>query len=135
MATKDDELLQALNELLRHHSLEIGRAIVAHRQWKERLVEAVRTGHWEGSAAEAERDDRCELGVWLQHASPETRVEPSWKHVRDMHDSFHREAAEIVTLIHQGSLHEARMALEPDAPFEVASRLLVEMLEAWRQNA
>ena len=132
MATKDDELLQALNDLLRQHSLEIGHAVAAHREWKSRLVEAARSGRWEGSAVEAERDDRCELGRWIHRAGPEMRAETAWALVRDMHESFHREAAEVVTLIHQGNLNEARMALEPDAPFEVASRLLLELLESWR---
>lgn len=132
MPTQDDELLQALHALMRQHSLEIGRAITAHRDWKHRLEEAVKSGQWNGSAAEAERDDQCELGRWLHHASPETRVETAWLLVRDMHENFHREAAEVVTLIHQGNLNEARMALEPDAPYEVASRLLLELLESWR---
>ncbi len=135
MATKDDELLQALNDLLRQHSHEIAHAIAVHRDWKHRLEAAVRSGHWDGSAADAERDDRCELGRWIHHASPELRSETAWALVRDMHENFHREAAEIVTLIHQGSLNEARMALEPEAPFEVASRLLIELLEGWRTAA
>lgn len=135
MATQDDELLSALQDLLRQHKFEVGRAISAHAEWKARLVKCVESGHCDATAGETLRDDHCELGRWLHHLPPETRSERAWNLVRDMHANFHREASEIVALVHAGERNDARMALEPGAPFDLASRKLLDLLEDWRAAA
>ncbi len=135
MPTEDRELLKALQDLLRQHKLEVDRAIAAHAEWKARLTRGVAEGRLEESTLEVLRDDRCELGRWLHRLPAETRAERAWALVRDMHANFHREASEIVALVHEGDLHDARMALEPDAPFEIASRRLLDLLEEWRAAA
>lgn len=135
MATQDDELLSVLQDLLRQHKFEVGRAISAHTEWKARLVKCVSDGHCDATAVEALRDDHCELGRWLYHLPVETRAERAWSFVRDMHANFHREASEIVALVHAGDLAGARLALASGAPFDLASRKLLEMLEDWRAAA
>lgn len=135
MAAHDDELLRALQDLLLQHKFEVGRAIAAHAEWKARLKQCVDEGRCDASATDALRDDRCELGRWLYALPAEARAERAWSLVRDMHANFHREASEIVALVHAGDASGAREALEPDAPFEVASRRLLELLEDWRAAA
>ena len=100
MAAHDDELLRALQDLLLQHKFEVGRAIAAHAEWKARLKQCVDEGRCDASATDALRDDRCELGRWLYALPAEARAERAWSLVRDMHANFHREASEIVALVH-----------------------------------
>lgn len=135
MAAHDDELLRALQDLLHQHNFEVGRAITAHADWKARLKQCVADGRCDASATDALRDDRCELGRWLYALPAEARAERAWALVRDMHANFHHEAAEVVTLVQEGDVKGALGSLEPGAPFEVASRRLLELLEDWRAAA
>ncbi len=88
------ELLQAAQE--------------AHEAWSARLRDAIETGASSISVDQAGSDDRCAFGSWL-HAPGEFRDrEPQrWQQIHDLHEEFHRNAAQVLELAITGRQTEA----------------------------
>ena len=80
----------------------------AHKAWDARLREAIKTGSSGTSVEQAGADDQCAFGKWL-HAPGEFRtVHPErWQKIHDLHEQFHRNAAEVLKLAIAGKRREA----------------------------
>ena len=126
---------RALAMLMLQHDFEVSDALLAHAEWKRRLRDAVVLGHYEHSAEDVGRDDLCELGGWLHSLPTETRLDPNYDAIIELHAKFHREAAVVLQFLEQGRIDDARDAMASDSEFSQASEELVGLLEAWREAA
>ena len=89
--------------------LDFMSALHAHRHWKIRLADYVRSGSRDRmDYREVGRDDRSELGQWI-HGDARRRWGhlPSFGLLRSTHALFHLAAGHIVLLHHQGRTAEA----------------------------
>ena len=89
--------------------LDFMSALHAHRHWKIRLADYVRSGSRDRMDYRAVgRDDRSELGQWI-HGDARRRWGhlPSFGLLRSTHALFHLAAGHIVLLHHQGRTAEA----------------------------
>ena len=133
--SSQDELARALALLMLQHDFEVSDALLAHAEWKRRLRDAVVRGHCEQAADDVGRDDLCDLGRWLHSLPIETRVDPNFEEIVELHARFHREAAVVVQFLEQGRTDDARDAMDSDSPFSQVSEEMVGVLEAWREAA
>ena len=89
--------------------LDFMSALHAHRHWKIRLADYVRSGSRDRmDYREVGRDDRSELGQWI-HGDARRRWGhlPSFGLLRSTHALFHLAAGHIVLVHHQGRTAEA----------------------------
>lgn len=114
---------------------QITRAIGAHGLWQARLRRAVMRGSLDVQARTAGDDDRCEFGRWLHALPASDRDGPHFERVRALHADFHREAAAVLALAHQGRHDEARARLEPGAELDRLTTELTEAMIAWARAA
>ena len=114
---------------------EIGKALEAHRRWKERLQKAVDTGASDLQPSVARLDNQCEFGKWLHYQS--TEEQQSSKHfarAKELHAAFHQEAGHILELALKGRKSEAHAELGIGKKYaELASALFGELM-GWYQE-
>lgn len=95
------------------HAIRTAEAIAAHEQWKETLLEAIRTGATALSVAVVARDDGCELGRWLQNlAQTGAATDSTFLAIVAEHRRFHEHAARILRMAVDGRSNAALRALE-----------------------
>ena len=86
------------------------RIIAAHGLWKFRLQEAIDSGHSRFDPSVVERDDRCPFGQWIHGEGQSThRDDPRFAVVRDLHATFHRNAASVLRLALAGAEGSRKM--------------------------
>jgi methyl-accepting chemotaxis protein len=109
---------QQLNRLVGHFQINLDSsgslsevltaARDAQNAWGARLREAIDSGQSSMSTEQAGSDDQCAFGKWL-HAPGEFRTsQPErWQQIHDLHDQFHREAAQVLKLATTGQKRQA----------------------------
>jgi hypothetical protein len=104
--------------------------MAAHRNWRRRL-----TGYILGTSAEEFdeavvcRDDRCELGAWIQGEGDRLFGKlPEFAILREHHTAFHRSAGQIVHIHKAEGRVKAIKALHKE--FDLASLRVIENLES-----
>lgn len=115
---------------------EIRQAIGSHSLWKSRLVRAIERGASDIHVEDLKRDDLCEFGKWLASPSIPTEMkEKSWylECVR-CHAEFHRVAAEVLMLAHDGQQEKANTAVDVKGTFSVASSRLIGAMLRWEKS-
>jgi hypothetical protein len=111
----------------------IDTAIAAHGQWRKRLEEAIASGKSELSAAQAQRDDACDLGRWL-HALPLPDRSPKhYDEVLRLHAEFHATAGRILGLALARD-QEAAKRMEFGNEFTLCSGRLILALHHWKND-
>ena len=115
------------------YSDDIDKAIVAHGQWKQRLLSAITKGTSEFSVAQVQVDNRCDFGKWFYGLPDAVRETEHGKTVQRLHASFHAEAARILELALQGRIAEAEKSMEPGLPYARLTGQLVIALTNWKQ--
>lgn len=114
---------------------QIAAGLAAHGAWKTRLADAIASGASDVDEATLARDDRCPFGRWLHETCPEaTRATPQYRAVHDLHEAFHRHAADVLALALSGRADEARRAMETGSPFVQTSAELTRAMIAWRDG-
>jgi methyl-accepting chemotaxis protein len=108
-------------------------AIAAHGMWKTRLRRAVETRQTDVAVEVAAADDRCKFGTWLMGQPPGART-AVWARVRELHASFHREAARVLAMALAGQRAEAEAALGMDSEFTRLSSRLTEAMLGWKRS-
>jgi hypothetical protein len=111
---------------------QIDAAIIAHDQWKARLLAAVEAGSREFQPDQVRADGLCGFGQWLYQAEPDLKGSLHYERVRDLHARFHRAAADVLTLAFSGEGPRALTGLEFGSEYVSASVLLVDEMESWR---
>jgi hypothetical protein len=114
-------------------SLDIDAAVLAHQQWKQRLL-----AHLAGNAEaglDVERicsDDRCDLGRWI-HGQGRARLGtfPGFTALRSHHRMFHHVACNVLALEKAGKRVDARRMVADQ--FEAYSDRVTEDLQLLQQ--
>jgi len=110
-------------------------ALSAHGSWKHKLASAIETGQSEADPAIVALDDRCPFGQWLhQTISSQHRSSSHYQPVHDLHEQFHKHAAEVLTLAVNGHGSDARAATGVGSGFAQTSSALTLELIAWRRT-
>ncbi|GAB4426349.1 MAG: hypothetical protein OHK0011_07880 [Turneriella sp.] len=109
---------------------QLNAALVAHGEWKFRLAKGIETG-CKGLEPEKIRvDNQCVFGQWLYSEKTEPHRKSShYEKIRQLHAAFHKEAAGIVSLCHEGHTAEAKQALE--GSYAEKSAALAEAIRTW----
>lgn len=114
----------------------VGKALVAHSQWKIRLRHAVSVDKLPKPARDIACDNQCGLGLWLQELTKDP-VAAQDHHIQDVvtaHTRFHKEAGRIAMLVEQGN--GAKAETELDGPsFAEATKTLEKALIELRRKA
>jgi mono/diheme cytochrome c family protein len=108
--------------------LDFAAALAAHRAWKQRLLEMLRSADGEPlDPAEVARDDCCTLGRWL-HGEGGARYGhgPQFGELLRTHRQFHASAAQVVARIQGGDLEAA--SKEIAGPFSAHSETIAALL-------
>jgi methyl-accepting chemotaxis protein len=107
----------------------LGSALEAHQAWRTRLLEAIETGKSSMSVQEAGHDDRCNFGKWLHGSGTLRDRDPRrWQRLHDLHEQFHRNAAEVLGLATSGRTTEAKERMQA-SEFVNIERQLQEALQ------
>ncbi len=114
---------------------QIDNAVQSHQAWKTRLKLAIKTGRTDLTTDEVARDSICAFGRWIRNLPAEERSPEFYSAVREAHSRFHRVAAGIVELVHEGDVFAAHGRLAPAGEFERISVELMTLLAAWRDEA
>jgi hypothetical protein len=114
------------------YTRQIDAAIIAHDQWKARLLAAIEAGSSEFQPDQVRADELCAFGRWLYQAEPDLKGSLHYERVRDLHARFHRAAADVLTLALSGRGPRALTSLEFGSEYASASVLLVDEMELWR---
>ena len=99
-------------------------ALDAHRAWKTRLQQAIDTGTSTTPVEVAGKDDRCAFGKWLHGPDPFRDREPDrWQELHDLHEHFHRNAAQILQPATSGQTRQAADRLQASEVVNVQRQL------------
>ena len=113
----------------------ITKGIGAHGMWKQRLLEAIKSGQSEWSPVTVCKDDQCEFGKWLYSCSAQDKASTYFERVKSLHSEFHKEAAEVLRLALAGKKQEATTAIAFDSNYgRVSSHFIREMMN-WQGKA
>jgi hypothetical protein len=111
---------------------QIDAAIIAHDEWKARLLAAVEAGSSDINPDEVRADDRCAFGAWLSSVGPDMKASLHYDRVSDLHARFHQAAAAVLILVLGGRGPQALTSLQFGSEYVSASVLLVDEMELWR---
>lgn len=107
------------------------KAILAHGQWKNRLIRAIETGKSEFTVETVKKDNHCEFGKWIYTGAPLTlQNTPEFQEIKRLHAEFHVEAAKIIELALAGKKTEAEQRMKIGGPFLAKSASLIRTITA-----
>jgi Chemoreceptor zinc-binding domain len=110
---------------------QIEEGINAHEIWKARLYQAIATGQSAMTVSVAERDDQCAFGEWILGKLPPLLMSsPHHAKVKELHATFHRGAALVLSLALAGKKAEAD-ALMATGEYAKATNELIREMIAW----
>lgn len=115
--------------------MDLNTAIQAHSEWKMKFRSAIQKSE-KLDAAAIGVDNKCPLGQWL-HGEGKTRFGQlgTYANCRDLHATFHREAAKVATAINSGDLARASSMLENGTSYTVASNQVGVAIIALKKEA
>jgi hypothetical protein len=115
-------------------SKELTAALGSHGLWKARLVQAVATGANTLDLQVVKQDDQCDFGKWLYRTLPGLTGEQAQRGqaVRDLHRTFHAEAAKVLTLATSGNAPAAKR--EMDGTYSRTSADLTKAIMEWKTH-
>jgi len=114
---------------------QIDKAIGAHGAWKVKLRQ-----HIDGTLAlvpaEVGVDNRCEFGKWLYSLTgTPTATVPYYKEILELHKSFHKIAATVVTKVQSGDKPGAEASIGLKGDYTIASSKLTAKMMEWKKTA
>ncbi|HUO75254.1 MAG TPA: methyl-accepting chemotaxis protein [Solirubrobacteraceae bacterium] len=96
----------------------------AHEAWRGRLREAISTGTSAVSVEDAGKDDMCGFGKWIHGPGMlRDRAPERWQLLHDLHEQFHRNAAEVLALATSGRKADAQALIQSARFTDVERRL------------
>ena len=99
-------------------------ALEAHEAWNAKLREAIKTGDCPTSVEQARRDDGCTFGKWLHADESFKAAQPDrWQNLHDLHEQFHRHAAEVLACALSGRKEEAEQLAKAPGFAEIKKNL------------
>lgn len=109
------------------------KAIAAHGQWKERLIQAIEAGQSDFDPQVVKQPDQCEFGKWLygSEISAEAKRSSYYEKAVDLHAKFHVEAGQVLSAALQGDKDGAKGLMAPESEFSKLSSTLTDTLKEW----
>jgi len=108
-------------------------AIARHMQWKITLQLAIALNEPLSPSAihTIEHSEECPIGRWLvsQHTTG-LRNTPEYRDLVAGHEEFHREVAQIASMINNRKYSAARRAHDPNSSFRRASQAMANAITA-----
>jgi hypothetical protein len=112
----------------------ITKGIGAHGMWKQRLLDAIKTGQSEWTPSTVSQDNQCEFGKWLYSCSAQEKSSPHYNNIKDLHAQFHKAAANVLDLALTGKKPEAEKAIGTDSEYMTASSALTKEMRNWKAD-
>ena len=125
---------KAQTQLLTDKSFDLGKAIMAHEQWKDKLRNAA-LNHGKLDAATLHRDDACASGQWL-HGEGEHQhgTRPTFTHLKTVHQDFHRSAGTVADAINAGQTDKAQRMLGSGTDFAETTERVLTAIQTLRRE-
>jgi hypothetical protein len=108
--------------------------IGAHGKWKQRLLDAIKTGQSEWTPSIVCQDNQCDFGKWLYSCSAEEQSSPHYSTVKRLHADFHKTAADVLTLALAGKKDDAEKAVDFGSDYAKVSGSLTKEMMAWKTD-
>jgi hypothetical protein len=112
----------------------IDKAILAHKEWKNRLESAIAMGHSDFKPAIVMKDNVCEFGKWLYSLSVDEKSSENYDIVRNLHAEFHKIAGDILQDAISGNIDEAKAKFLFGGTYGIASSKLCAALYDWKKK-
>lgn len=112
----------------------ISKGIAAHGMWKQRLIDAIKTGQSEWTPAIVCQDNQCEFGKWLYACSVEEKSSQYHGKITSLHADFHKTAAVVLDLALTGKGQEAEQKIGPDSDYKNTSASLTKEMMNWKSD-
>ena len=112
----------------------ISKGIAAHGMWKQRLINAIKTGQSEWTPEIVCQDNQCEFGKWLYSCTPAEKSSPYHHKITKLHADFHKTAAVILDLALKGKTDEAEEKIGPDSIYKDNSARLTREMMNWKSE-
>ena len=112
----------------------IVKGIAAHGLWKQRLIDAIKTGQSEWTPDVVCQDNQCEFGKWLYSCSAEDKHSAHYEKIRHLHADFHKSAAQVLDLALKGNATEAQEKIDVDSEYATTSRNLTREMMDWKSE-
>lgn len=113
----------------------ITKGIAAHGMWKQRIIDAIKSGKSEWTPAIVNQDNQCEFGKWLYSCSAQERNSPYYSKIKELHAEFHQAAADVLTLALNGKKVEAEENISANSKYRSISAMLTKEMMSWKSNA
>jgi len=113
---------------------EIVKGIGAHGLWKQRIVDAIKTGQSEWVPGKVRLDNQCEFGKWLYSCSSADKSTGHFEKVKILHADFHKVAAGVLDLALKGNKDEAQSAIAMKSDYRSISSSLTKEMMAWKDS-
>ena len=111
----------------------IKKGISAHGMWKQRLLDAIKTGQSEWSPTDVKQDNQCEFGKWLYSCSSEEKGSEYYNEIKDLHAQFHTCAGGILEQALSGKTEEATKAVDMGSEYRTISSKLTSEMMKWKK--
>jgi hypothetical protein len=112
----------------------IVKGVGAHGLWKQRLLDAIKTGSSEWTPDVVCQDNQCEFGKWLYSCPAPVKSSPHFESVKELHAKFHKVAANVLELALSGKKSEAENAVKPGSAYMEASGALTKKMMTWKAD-
>ena len=112
----------------------ISKGIAAHGMWKQRLIDAIKSGQSEWTPEVVCQDNQCEFGKWLYACSPSEKASPFHGKITQLHADFHKSAAVVLDLALKGQTQEAEQKIGPDSDYKITSATLTKEMMTWKSE-
>ncbi len=110
----------------------ISKGIGAHGMWKQRLIDAINSGQSEWTPAIVCQDNQCEFGKWLYACSPQEKSNTHYETVRELHATFHKNAANVLEMALSGKKTEATASIDQGSDYKTLSTKLTQEMMGWK---
>lgn len=114
--------------------MDFDSAIEAHVKWKM-MLRAYLGGSGSFDTSEVERDDRCELGVWIHGEGCAFQEMGEYSDLRAKHVELHKLTAQIIRLVDEGKAEEAEAQIDGSGRYSQLSTEIVTAIRAMRTKA
>jgi uncharacterized protein YqfB (UPF0267 family) len=112
----------------------IDKALLAHKEWKKRLEDAINSGHSDFKPKIVMSDNSCEFGKWLYSLSVVEKSSIDYDKVKKLHAEFHKIAGDILQNAITGNKDEAKTKFSFGGTYGIASSRLCNALYDWKKK-
>ena len=115
-------------------AIDFDKAIVAHSQWKGKLAAYLRGPDGSLKPEEIGRDDRCDLGKWIQ-AEAGKMPGAGFANLKTAHARFHKAASDIVKRANKGEKVSEEVVLGAASEYAKATSAVVSAINEVRKTS